>query len=329
MTSREHIQHKAEVMSRTLDGLTPSYTCDDGLNPIRQCRDLPSEAEILQVLALLDDVFYPGYRSTGTAGEPVEALVIERLDEVYDILYRQVKLALPLRWESEFAREQGGGQPLSPEEISVEAERVVAAFFDRIPEVRSKLKLDVIAAYKGDPAARSYSEIILSYPGMRAITKHRIAHELYQLKVPLIPRLMSEYIHNTTGIEIHPGAQIGESFFIDHGTGVVIGETCVIGNRVKLYQGVTLGAKSFKLDEDGHPVKGGKRHPTIEDDVVIYAGATILGGNTVIGRGTVIGGNVWIIRSVPPNTLVTLSREDHTPRNPAPAGGDPGLQFEI
>lgn len=329
MTSREHIQQKAQVMSRTLDELSPSYTCSDGGNPIRQCSDQPSEAEILQVLALLDDVFYPGYRSNGLRGEPVEALVIERLDEVYDILYRQIKLALPLRWESEFAREQGGAQPLSTEGITAEAERIVATFFERIPMIREKLKLDVIAAYKGDPAARSYSEIILSYPGMRAITKHRIAHELYKLHVPLIPRLMSEYIHNTTGIEIHPGAQIGESFFIDHGTGVVIGETCVIGNRVKLYQGVTLGAKSFKLDEDGHPVKGGKRHPTIEDDVVIYAGATILGGNTVIGRGSVIGGNTWIIRSVPPNTLVTLSREDQTPRTSGPAEVGTAPQFEI
>jgi len=318
MTSREHIKQKAEVMSLTLEGLAPTFVGDQRPDLIRRSRDLPAEGEVLHILALLDDVFYPGYRGNGLREEPVEALVIERLDEVYDILYRQVKRALPLRWESQFAREQGGRPDMSAEEVTVEAERIVNEFFARIPVVREKLKLDVIAAYKGDPAARSYDEIILSYPGMRAITKHRIAHELYLLDVPLIPRLMSEYIHNTTGIEIHPGAQIGESFFIDHGTGVVIGETALIGDRVKLYQGVTLGAKSFKLDDDGHPVKGGKRHPTIEDDVVIYSGATILGGDTVIGSGAVIGGNVWLIKSVPPNTTVTLSRENYTLRGNAP-----------
>jgi serine O-acetyltransferase len=308
MTSREHIQQKAEVMSQTLDLLIPTYACDEERNPISQCRDLPSEEEVLRILALLDDVFYPGYRSNGLRGEPAEALVIARLDEVYDILYRQLKRAIPLRWESQFAKEQGGVRALSDEEVSAEAERIVGEFFGRIPAVRETLKLDVIAAYKGDPAARNYGEIILAYPGMRAITKHRVAHELYLLDVPLIPRLMSEYIHNTTGIEIHPGARIGESFFIDHGTGVVIGESTEIGHRVKIYQGVTLGAKSFRLDEEGHPVKGGKRHPTIEDDVVIYAGATILGGDTVIGRGAVIGGNVWIVKSVPPGAMVTLGR---------------------
>jgi serine O-acetyltransferase len=318
MISREHIKQKAEVMSRTLEGLAPTYTGDERPDLIRRCRDLPSEDEVLRLLALMDDVFYPGYRGNGLREEPVEALVIERLDEVYDVLYRQVKRALPLRWESQFAREQGGSPDLSPDEVAAEAERIVNVFFDRIPAVREMLKLDVVAAYKGDPAARSYDEIILSYPGMRAITKHRIAHELYLLDVPLIPRLMSEYIHNTTSIEIHPGARIGESFFIDHGTGVVIGETALIGDRVKLYQGVTLGAKSFKLDEDGHPVKGGKRHPTIEDDVVIYSGATILGGDTVIGKGAVIGGNVWLIKSVPPNTTVTLSRENYTLRGNSP-----------
>ncbi|MGV3724408.1 MAG: serine O-acetyltransferase, partial [Actinomycetota bacterium] len=205
MISREHIKQKAEVMSRTLEGLAPTYCGDERPDLIRRCRDLPSEDEVLRLLALMDDVFYPGYRGNGLREEPVEALVIERLDEVYDVLYRQVKRALPLRWESQFARDQGGSPGLSPEEVAAEAERIVNLFFDRIPAIREMLKLDVVAAYKGDPAARSYDEIILSYPGMRAITKHRIAHELYLLDVPLIPRLMSEYIHNTTSIEIHPG----------------------------------------------------------------------------------------------------------------------------
>ena len=145
---------------------------------------------------------------------------------------------------------------------------------------------------------------MLSYPGLKAICVHRIAHELYDLDVPLIPRLMSEHAHSVTGIDIHPGAHIGESFFIDHGTGVVIGETCEIGDNVKLYQGVTLGAKSFPLDEDGNPIKDIKRHPTLEDDVIVYAGATILGGDTVIGAGSVIGSNVWLVKSVPPGSTV-------------------------
>ena len=181
---------------------------------------------------------------------------------------------------------------------------IAVQFMEKLPYVRQMLGLDMKAAYDGDPAAKTYDEILLSYPSMEAITIYRIAHELVLLQVPLIPRIMSEYAHQLTGIDIHPGATIGKSFFIDHGTGVVIGETTKIGNHVKLYQGVTLGAKSFELDSDGNPVKGIKRHPNIEDDVVIYAGATILGGDVTIGKGSVIGGNVWLTVSVPPYTTV-------------------------
>lgn len=171
-------------------------------------------------------------------------------------------------------------------------------------QVRKMLTLDIAAAYEGDPAAKNVEEILLSYPSVEAVSIYRLAHELFLLEVPLIPRIMTEYAHQLTGIDIHPGASIGSSFFIDHGTGVVIGETCVIGNRVKLYQGVTLGAKSFEVDERGNPVKGVKRHPNIEDNVVIYAGATILGGDVTIGHDSVIGGNVWLVHSVPPHTTV-------------------------
>jgi serine O-acetyltransferase len=308
MTSREYIERKAGVMSRALEELSPTYDPQEGRNPIAACRELPSEAEVLRVLSLLDDVFYPGYRSECARGEPVQTLVIERLDETYDILYRQVKRALPLRARSKYAPRAAAEAPEKPDAaaLAAEAERVVGAFFAELPRVRELLKLDVVAAYRGDPAARSHSEIILSYPGLRAITTHRVAHELYRLEVPLVPRLMNESIHRLTGIEIHPGAQIGESFFIDHGTGVVIGETTIIGDRVRVYQGVTLGARSVVTDAEGLPVKTGKRHPTIEDDVVIYPSATILGGETVIGQGAVIGGNVWITRSVPPGATVTL-----------------------
>ena len=177
---------------------------------------------------------------------------------------------------------------------------------EEMPRLRAVLMGDVHAAYGGDPAAREHDEIILSYPCVTAIATYRIAHELYKRDIPLIPRIMSEWAHSLTGIDIHPGAEIGENFFIDHGTGVVIGETSIIGQNVKLYQGVTLGALSFRRDMNGRLVKGGKQHPTIENEVVIYSGATVLGGETTIGARSVIGANVWLTASVPPNTKVTI-----------------------
>lgn len=189
------------------------------------------------------------------------------------------------------------------------AREVVEVLFARLPEIRARLQADVLAAYEGDPAAHSNMEIVMSYPGLLAIATHRVAHVLYEQDVHLLPRVMSEYAHSKTGIDIHPGAKIGQGFFIDHGTGVVIGETCEIGRNVRLYQGVTLGALSFRKDDDGHLVKGIKRHPNVEDDVIIYANATILGGETTIGRGSVIGGNVWLTHSVPPGSKVFYERD--------------------
>ena len=186
------------------------------------------------------------------------------------------------------------------------AEKCWDAFLSELPSARQTLETDIDAAYLGDPAATGKDEVILAYPGFYAVCVYRIAHILYKLRVPIVPRLMSEYAHRQTGIDIHPGAEIGAHFFIDHGTGVVIGETATIGDRVKIYQHVTLGAKSFELGEDGHPVKGVKRHPDIGSDVVIYAGATILGGETVIGDHCIIGGNAWITKSVPPYEVVTI-----------------------
>ena len=188
--------------------------------------------------------------------------------------------------------------------MDADPDQVVTQFLEGLPDVRDLLTLDIQAAYDGDPAARYHEEILLSYPGFEAVMIYRLAHVLYSLGVPVIPRIMTEYAHQRTGIDIHPGATIGKRFFIDHGTGVVIGETCEIGDNVKMYQGVTLGARSFDLDEHGNPVKGIKRHPDIEDDVIIYSGATILGGDTRIGRGSVIGGNVWLTHSVPPYSKV-------------------------
>ncbi len=186
-------------------------------------------------------------------------------------------------------------------------EETALEFLESLPALRTTLATDVRAAYEGDPAASGYDEIIFSYPGILAILIYRVAHRLYELEVPILPRIMTEYAHSVTGIDIHPGARIGSSFFIDHGTGVVIGQTAVLGNRVKLYQGVTLGALSFRREESGDLDRRSKRHPTLEDDVTVYAGSTILGGDTVIGAGAVVGGNVWLTESVPPGTKVLLN----------------------
>ena len=182
------------------------------------------------------------------------------------------------------------------------------AFLARLPEVRRLLATDIQAGFEGDPAATSPEEVLFCYPGLLAITSQRLAHELLKLGVPLLPRMITEHAHSLTGIDIHPGAQIGERFFIDHGTGVVIGETCVIGRNVRLYQGVTLGAKSFPLDDQGNPVKGIPRHPVVEDDVIVYSNATVLGRIT-LGKGSAIGGNVWLTRSVPPGSVITQANE--------------------
>jgi len=192
--------------------------------------------------------------------------------------------------------------------VDVASRDLAQAFLEKLPAIRASLMSDVQAAYDGDPASRNFDEVILCYPGLTAITIHRMAHELYKLDVPFLPRMMSEWSHKETGIDIHPGATIGDSFFIDHGTGVVVGETCEIGKDVKIYQGVTLGAISFDKDERGQLVRGSKRHPTIEDHVVIYANATVLGGKTIIGESSVIGSSVWVTRSVEPGTTVTSKK---------------------
>jgi len=201
------------------------------------------------------------------------------------------------------------------EKLSLKSDNIVNALINTLPKIRESIIKDIEAAYNGDPAASSYSEIILSYPSIFVMCFHRISHELYKLQVPLIPRIISEYAHSKTGIDIHPGASIDEGFFIDHGTGVVIGETSVIGKFVKIYQGVTLGARSFRTDENGKLVKGQKRHPQVGDNVVIYANATILGGETLIGSNSVIGSNVFIMESIPENSLVVSKNTSDSSKN--------------
>ena len=244
------------------------------------CGELPNRDRVVDILQDLQTFMFPAFSEEKES----ERMLLER---IHWELSRQVECALHFN----------GGISLDPEDI---ANRFVA----EIPNIYRLLKKDITALYEGDPAANSREEIILAYPGFFAIFVYRTAHVLYEMKVPILPRMMTEFVHKKTGIDIHAGAKIGEYFFIDHGTGIVIGETTVIGDHVKLYQGVTLGAKSFELDENGNPVKGNKRHPNIGNHVIIYANATILGGQTTIGDNCVIGGNVWLTKSVPAGETV-------------------------
>jgi serine O-acetyltransferase len=274
-----------------------------------QHRRLPSQEGVVAVLRKIFAVLYPGYfGSQHLTRENVAFHVGALLDDIAADLDELAYQALRSECELE--------DPCA--HCAAGADRAVEAFVTALPGVRRLLVLDLQAAYDGDPAARNLAEILLAYPGLEAVTVYRIAHLLHQLELPLIPRVMTEWAHRRTGIDIHPGARIGESLFIDHGTGVVIGETTDIGNNVKIYQGVTLGALSFPKDERGRLIRGTKRHPTIEDGVVIYAGATILGGATVIGREAVIGGNTWVTHSIPPRgRVISTPQEQRIEAGPA------------
>jgi serine O-acetyltransferase len=258
---------------------------------------LPSREALAAIVVQLRSALFPWhFGASDVSEEGLKYYVGRVLDSAIAGLEEQVRIGLLFDCDH-----RGEG----PCHVCAErATEVTHEFASRLPTVRALLNADALAAFAGDPAATSPDEVVFSYAGMTAITFHRLAHELFLLKVPLIPRIISERAHSTTGIDIHPGATIGPSFFIDHGTGVVIGETCVIGAHVRLYQGVTLGAKSFPADENGHLIKGIPRHPIVEDDVVIYAGATVL-GRVTIGKGSTIGGNVWLTRSLAPGTRVS------------------------
>jgi serine O-acetyltransferase len=262
-------------------------------------RALPSREALTQVVYGLRAALFPKHFGTSDVSEQGLVYFVGRtLDASLDALEAQVRTGLLFDCSH-------GTEPC--EACAARATTVTRELGTRLPAIRALLGRDARAAYEGDPAATSPDETVFSYAGMTAITYHRIAHELHGLGVPLIPRMISELAHSATGIDIHPGAQIGPRFFIDHGTGVVIGETCIIGEHVRVYQGVTLGAKSFPSDEHGNPIKGIARHPIIEDDVVIYAGATVLGRVTV-GRGSSIGGNVWLTHSVAPGSHISQAR---------------------
>ena len=309
-----------DQIKKTAESLLPLYSQTEADLPDRPLWAHPEIDQFIRVLRIISDVLFPGRHIPEPAD--FEGFLIRQLEHVAEILHPELVKALPFRWMGA-ADLHEKRTPL--QETDGAAREIIVHFLTALPHVRKMLVEDVKAAYNGDPAALSYAEVKLAYPGLVAITSHRIAHELYELDVPLIPRIMSEYTHSMTGIDIHPGASIGTGFFIDHGTGVVIGETCHIGNNVKLYQGVTLGAKSFPLDEHGRPIKHIKRHPTVEDDVVIYANSTILGGKTVIGRGTTVAGNVFLLDSTPPRSLVSRAEGGHMVRTPESHGFGMGI----
>ena len=281
--------------NRSYEGLFHQYKDGD---------PLPSGKSLRRIVELAREILFPGYFGNSTVHRrTINYHIGVNVEELFGLLTEQIQAGLCFGLEN------------NPSENTIKkipdrdtAASIAARFISKLPVIRRILATDVEAAYYGDPAATCFGEIICCYPIIRAITNYRIAHELYMLNIPLIPRIITEMAHSETGIDIHPGAQIGHHFTIDHGTGVVIGATCIIGNNVKLYQGVTLGAKSFPLDENGNPIKGIARHPILEDDVIVYSNATILGRIT-IGKGATIGGNIWVTESVPAGARIVQRRE--------------------
>lgn len=298
LCSQDKSKHN-EFIDPLVEKICATYADTKGINH-NEGHNLPRESEILSVLNELLEVIFPGFaereaHSIETLRYAVGEIISRCHIDLYDIICRSYKYHCAL---------------FSGEECSCncpgEAEKASRSLLESLPEIREIMKLDIQAAFDGDPAAKSLDEVVLSYPGIKAITIQRLAHNLYQKKVPLIPRMMSEYAHRVTGIDIHPGAKLGKGIFIDHGTGVVIGETAEIGSGSKIYQGVTLGALSFPKDSCGMIIKGAKRHPTIGDNVTIYAGATIL-GPIVVGNDSIIGGNVWLTESVEPGSKIVIA----------------------
>jgi len=288
-----------------------SYQTIGGINHLSG-PNLPSRQGVQTIIEDIESLIFPGFK-TEDALEfgSLRFIIAEKINRLIRRLSDEINRSLCYeRRISQNAQCNHANDRLLMV-CRKEAETLATEIVHEIPRLREMLKMDVESAFQGDPAAKSHEEVILSYPGMEAIVIYRAAHLLWEKHIPLIPRLMSECAHSRTGIDIHPGARIGKNFFIDHGTGVVIGETTIIGERVKLYQGVTLGALSVKKTESDK-----KRHPTLEDDVTVYAGATILGGKTVIGKGSIIGGNVWLTRSVPANSVVTVKEADYILRTP-------------
>lgn len=294
------MSNKKSAILKAAKGLTENYASEELFMP-KSGRRLPNRSVIIDIVRDLKSIVFPGYFSTDTSATIFpEYYVGHRLNDIYDRLKNQIEIALLYHGEE-------------PEEAAARADRTTCGFFGQLPEIQRLLLTDVQAGFDGDPAAKSKEEIIFSYPGLFAIYVYRLAHVLYKEEIPFIPRVMSEYAHGRTGIDINPGATIGEYFFIDHGTGVVVGETTEIGNNVKLYQGVTLGALSTRM---GQQLANVKRHPTIRDNVTIYSNSTVLGGETVVGENTIIGGNTFITESIPANTKVSAKSPELVIKKP-------------
>ena len=295
---------RKEQLPSLTDRIVASYREIGSINHLGHC-PLPSYNAVIDIALELKEILFPGYQKRqnlhfGNVAYHVGNLI----DGLHDRLTQQIARAL--RHEHDLEQSVRCGR-CEPDFEALGQERAIE-FLETLPELRRIIASDAQAAFDGDPAAKSIEEIIFCYPGLEAVSTHRLAHELFELGVPLIPRMLGEWAHSRTGVDIHPGANIGPAFFIDHGTGVVIGETCDIAENVKLYQGVTLGALSFPKDANGNIIRGQKRHPTIERNVVIYANATVLGGDTVVGRNSVIGASATLNKSVPPNTVVTIDK---------------------
>ncbi len=294
-----------EQLPELTDRIVGSYQDVPGLHHLGHC-PLPSSDAVVEIAQDLKQVLYPGYRGRQNLHW---GNVVYHVGDLVDSLHDRLTVQFARALRHDMVRRNGGEcEKTRGTDFEALGQQRAIDFLETVPAVRETLARDVQAAFDGDPAAPGLDEIIFCYPGMEAITVHRLAHEIHKLRVPLIPRMLSEWSHLRTGIDIHPGAVIGPSFFIDHGTGVVIGETTTIAENVKLYQGVTLGALSFAKGPDGSLVRGAKRHPTIEANVVVYSNASILGGDTVIGRGSVIGAGVTLTKSIPPSTVVTLDK---------------------
>lgn len=286
-----------------IDGILDSYSRYGDINR-SDSEDFPNRQNVVEVLSDLQCLIFPGFKDNEDINRcDIRYVTGSRVNRVIAVLTKEIQKALVYTVCKEKGTDSADG--IEDSHCFKLAEKTCTALIEELPEIKRKITLDVEAGFKGDPAAKSREEVILSYPGIQAILVYRIAHFLCKCGVPVIPRIMSEHVHGKTGIDINPGAEIGESFFIDHGTGVVIGESTRIGNNVKLYQGVTLGALSVAKE-----LMNKKRHPTIEDNVTIYANATILGGETIIGHDSTIGGNTWITKSVPPNTVITNTNSD-------------------
>lgn len=294
-------QHFNDILTETVDRLSEPASYKDLFHQHREGISLPSGKVLYEIVNIARSVIFPGYYGNSCVNaHTLKYHLGVNVERLHDLLSEQIRAGLA------FERHDMSGCGKT-DSADRQSGRLATEFISRLPEIRRMLATDVVAAYNGDPAAKSHGEIISCYPVIKALTNYRIAHELLMLGIPLIPRILTEMAHSETGIDIHPGATIGEYFTIDHGTGVVIGETCVIGNNVKLYQGVTLGAKSFPLDEEGNPIKGIARHPILEENVIVYSNATILGRIT-IGRGATIGGNIWVTEDVPANGRVVQRR---------------------